>query len=172
MLPIITLKPKEQRRLKSGHLWIFRDEMQPLSESLVSGSIVHVHTASGHDLGIGFYHAESQIAIRLLRYHGTTIDESFFLDRCTTALALRKRLFPQEHSYRLVFGESDFLPGLIIDRYHDGTYDYFAIQCLSVAMDERLPMIVSALRTLLPNTAGINAKTTSWHRQKQIYPRE
>ncbi len=172
MLPILNLKPKEQRRLKSGHLWIFRDELIEPTEPLASGSLVRIHTDSGVDMGIGFYHPTSQIAVRLLRFLGNDLTEDFFRERLQTALALRRRLFPVEQSYRLVFGESDFLPGLIIDRYHDGSHDYFAVQCLSAGMDARIEIISSALRSVFPQTAGIIAKNDSALRIKEGLQRE
>jgi 23S rRNA (cytosine1962-C5)-methyltransferase len=115
-----------------------------------------------YDCGIGFYNAHSSIAIRLLHTH-EDVNFEFFVNRLRSALAIRERVFPTMNSYRLCFGESDELPGLIIDRYGD----YCAMQCLSAGMDARIDMIISALKEILPSLKGVIAKHDSPLRLKE-----
>lgn len=160
--PILMLKPGIHNRIRNGHPWAFKDELMP-HEPLEAGVIVQLHTDYGYDIGLGFYHPTSQIAIRLLRVKQGLIDTSFFIDRLSLALALRDRLFPHEPIYRLCFGESDGLPGLIIDRYGD----YCALQLLSAGMDKKRQEIVEALQSIIPTLKGIIAKNDSQLRVKE-----
>lgn len=158
---------KGHHRIKRGHLWVFRDELQPHEFDIRAGECVRIQTDYGYDLGVGFYHPTSQIAVRLLRTTNEP-DVQFFKNRIEQALQLRTRLFPTESSYRLTFGESDFLPGLIIDRYED----YLALQCLSAGMDIHTDIIVSALQEALPDVKGVIAKNDSQLRTKEGLQRE
>ena len=115
-----------------------------------------------YDCGIGFYNAHSSIAIRLLHTQ-EDVNVDFFVNRLRSALAIRERVFPNMNSYRLCFGESDELPGLIIDRYGE----YCAMQCLSAGMDLRIDMIVSALKEIIPGLKGVIAKHDSPLRLKE-----
>lgn len=165
-LPVITLKGG-RRRLKQGHLWIFRDEIEKPNYELEAGSAVRVITDYGYDCGLGFYHPTSQIAVRLLRCHDEALTHSFFEIRLREALQLRERFFPDSAAYRLCFGESDFLPGLIIDRYND----YFSIQVLSAGMEKNIELIKAALITVFPDTKGIIEKNDSRIRDLEGLPR-
>lgn len=157
-----------RRRLKQGHLWIFRDEIASLStESLQAGDLVRVVTDYGYDCGIGFYHPDSQIAVRLLRHNDDALTVDFFTQRLEYARIMREQFFHDSRSYRLCFGESDFLPGLIIDRYDT----YFALQTLSAGMEQRLPLILQALQELFPDMQGIIEKNDSRIRDLEGLPR-
>jgi 23S rRNA (cytosine1962-C5)-methyltransferase len=167
---IITLKPRHNERLRAGHTWIFSNELQHVPKELEAGSLVEVQDANTRSYGTALFHPNSLISARLL---GTSIDAlsvDFFAERIRAALRLRERLFPRETSYRLVFGESDFLPGLVIDRYcssAEGTIgdDYFVLQTLSAGMDTRVEMICEALRRVFPRTKAIVEKNNSALRQ-------
>ncbi len=139
----LILKPKEDRRLRQGHLWVFSNEVARHPEA-VAGDVVEVLTAREESLGSAIYHPHSLITARLLLADLEELDESFFLERLSAAAALRGRLFPEESCYRLVHGESDWLPGLLVDRFQD----YLVIQTTSAGMDRRLPVIVDALKRL------------------------
>ncbi|MCS7000592.1 MAG: class I SAM-dependent rRNA methyltransferase [Candidatus Kapabacteria bacterium] len=164
--PSLRLRPGAHRRLRSGHLWVYRDELEHPSAPLAAGDVVRVQAAHGGELGVGFYHPTSKIAVRLLLWNGDA-DAEFFLRRFERALALRRTFYGQEQVYRLVFGEADFLPGLIVDRYGE----YLAVQYLSVGMDRRSDIITETLRQLLPETRGIIAKNDSVLREKEGLPR-
>jgi 23S rRNA (cytosine1962-C5)-methyltransferase len=162
MLPVLQLMPGAHRRIRRGHLWVYRDELQPPLPTLEPGAIVRVETSYGYDLGVGFYHPHSTIAVRLL-LSGGPVDSAFFEQRIVRALQLRQQVFGDSTVYRLVFGESDLLPGLIVDRYGD----WLAVQFLSAGMEARAPVIVDALRSVLPQVHGIIAKNDTVLRQKE-----
>lgn len=115
-IPSISLKDKEERRLVRGHLWVYRNELQsdPAPED---GAVVDVFSAARRFIGRGFYQAQGGIAVRLLSRRQEDIDKAFFTEALARALELRARLFSGSSVYRWVFGESDGLPGLVVDRY-------------------------------------------------------
>ena len=159
----VRLKANGHKRVRNGHLWVFRDELA-VHDSIDTGELVRVVTDYDYDLGVGLYHSTSQIAVRLLA--APIFDEVLVEKRLRAALDMRERLFSPETAYRLVFGESDGLPGLIIDRYGE----YCAMQFLSAGMDMRRDMIVSAVRRVLPDLRGIIAKNDSRLRVKEGLP--
>lgn len=112
----MTLNPKEDRRLLRGHLWAYRNEFRQLTEA-EDGALVDVFSAERRFVGRGFYQAEGGIAVRLLTRHQEEIDAAFFRHVVDVARAFRERLFPEETTWRWVYGESDGLPGLVADRY-------------------------------------------------------
>ena len=116
-IPSITLKPKEERRILRGHLWVYRNEIAALP-ALQDGDVVDVFASNRRFIGRGFYQQEGGIAVRILSHHQKDIDDrSFFHDSLVRADSLRKKLFPGSTVYRWVYGESDTLSGLVIDRY-------------------------------------------------------
>ncbi|MCU0426434.1 MAG: class I SAM-dependent rRNA methyltransferase [Candidatus Kapabacteria bacterium] len=159
----LTVKNRHNSRLRGGHLWVFRDELEAIPPTLTTGEIVQIQSAGGHLYGSAIYHAKSQIAARLLASETNDLSADFFAERIKQALALRTRLFPNESTYRLVFGESDFLPGLIIDKYCDAQtqHDFFVLQTLSAGMDMRKNEICSALRSVFPATTAVIEKNNS-----------
>ncbi len=152
----ILLRKNEEKRILSGHLWVFSNEIQETQGSPSAGDIVQVVSAGGKSLGFGMYSPHSLICCRLLASLPLEIDRNFFSERLAAALQLRRILFPGSSTYRLVHGESDFLPGLIVDRYDD----YFVIQALSAGIDPRLEMICDVLEDLL-HPVGILARNES-----------
>lgn len=117
--PNIILRRGKEESLDRFHPWVFSGAIYSLPENLEEGDIVNVITHDGRHIGVGHYQIGS-IAVRLLHFGETTIDEQFFNDRLTQALKLRKTLNldrADNTAYRLVHGEGDFLPGLIVDIY-------------------------------------------------------
>jgi len=112
----LTLKDKEERRIVRGHAWVYRNELQA-PPALEDGTLVDVFAANRRFVGRGFFQAQGGIAARLLTRRQEDIDLPFFLEALTSPAALRARLFPGSTVYRWVFGESDGLPGVVIDRY-------------------------------------------------------
>lgn len=112
------LQPKEERRLLRGHLWAYRNEFASLP-GLEDGEVVDVVASNNRFVGRGFYQASGGIAVRLLSNTQREVDRAFFVRRLTAAKACRETLFPGSNVYRWVYGESDRLPGLIVDRYGD-----------------------------------------------------
>ncbi len=159
------MRSGHDHRVRGGHLWVFSNELQELPR-LQPGSIVRVLSARGESFGTGIYNPHSLIAVRLLRSEVEELTVDFFAERIAQALALRQRLCPGEAAYRLVHGEADLLPGLVVDRYGD----YLAVQTLAVGMDQRLPLIVEALRSVVPQTQGIVEKNHSRLRELERLP--
>ncbi len=143
--PTVVLKPKEEGRLQAGHLWAFSNEIAKAPEKSAPGALADLfHSRSGF-LGRGFYHPHSLIAFRVLSSQKEEIDQRFFEKRFADALSWREKLYPGTQAYRLVFGESDRLPGLIVDRYGD----HLAIQAIAAGMERCKETIIHALQTVL-----------------------
>jgi 23S rRNA (cytosine1962-C5)-methyltransferase len=143
--PSIILKPKEEGRLEGGHLWAFSNEVAQAPADVPAGTLADLFKAGKGFLGRGFYHPHSLIAFRILTdQKDQEIDQPFFEKRFTNALEWREELYPETHAYRLVFGESDELPGLIIDRYGD----FLVVQALSAGMERLKDVIIPALENV------------------------
>ncbi len=143
----VILKPRQEDRLLAGHAWVFSNEIREvLAESEPQpGDLALVVTASGQELGLAFYNPKSLIAARMLtRSPKEPIDAGFFVRRLREAQAYRERTLPGETSYRLCFGESDGLPGLVVDRYGST----FVLQSLSAGIERRLDLVGAALEEL------------------------
>ena len=146
MNKIVTLRKNEDHRIRNGHLWAFSNEIQKIEGEPQAGDIVELHTHSGTILGKGFYNPSSLIAVRLLtRQQDETIDFEYFLKRIAPALELRRQIYPDAETFRIVHGEADFLPGLIVDKYND----FVSLQTFSCGMDNRLTLICDVLDSLL-----------------------
>src|SRR5476651_1064658 len=117
-LPALRLKRNEDRRLQAGHLWVFSNEVdtqQTPLQKFQPGELVRVLAHNDRALGLAYVNPQSLISARLLETWKPP-DAAWFATRFRTALALRERLYAAPY-YRLVYGESDGLPGLVIDRY-------------------------------------------------------
>lgn len=141
----VRLKPGQERRLLAGHAWVFSNEIAQIEGEAAAGDLARVFTASGRDLGAAFYNPQSLIACRMLGEEGAPVDVDFFRKRLGSALAYRERVCPGESAYRLCFGESDGMPGLVVDRYGS----VLVLQVLSAGIERRLPLIQAALQELL-----------------------
>jgi len=137
----IVLKKNEERRIQGGHQWVFSNEIQTVNGAPKSGDIVEIFRHDMKRMGVAFYNSRSLIAARYLSADDEDIDFKFFERRILAALALRKKLYPKNAAYRVVHGESDFLSGLIIDRYNE----YLSVQTFSAGMDSRLTLICDVL---------------------------
>ena len=116
---VVTLKKGEGRMLKSGGLWIFDNEIASILGNFENGDIVLVHDFDGYPLGRGFINRNSKIRIRMLtRNKDQEIDEAFLRQRVKDAWEYRKKVV-DTGSCRLIFGEADFLPGLVVDKFSD-----------------------------------------------------
>jgi 23S rRNA (cytosine1962-C5)-methyltransferase len=137
-LPTLLIRSKTLQRLRTGHPWIYANELVRTPKHWEPGQLVNVKADSGDWVGRGYYNHSSVITIRLLTREDIPIDENFFDREILQAQALRERLLPGEEAYRLVFGEADGLPGLIIDRYGS----VLVAQFLTAGM-ERLSDVIS-----------------------------
>jgi len=115
----VRLNPGAERRALRGHRWIFSNEIADPIRDFEPGSWVEVLTSKGQSLGVGYINPASLIAVRLVCPPGKQPDESFFRHKLMEASGFREFLYPGAKSLRLVFGESDGLPGLVVDRYGD-----------------------------------------------------
>ncbi len=150
----LTLRPHEDARLRSGHPWIFSNEVAPFGDrapTFEPGELVRVVDARGRAVGIAYYNPHTLIAARLLSRDARPIDRDFFLTRLAAALRLRERHFPGSSAYRLVFSEADGLPGLVVDRYGA----VVVVQPLTAGMERLLPLALDALTTLLGPTGVV-----------------
>ena len=140
----IILKRRIGPRIANGHPWIFGNEIDKIEEDIEDGSIAEVFYADGKFLGRGYVNTKSQIVARLLtRDKQEEINEDFFLRRIKQAWEYRRQLGYVENC-RLIFGEADFLPALVIDKFND----YFVLQTLALGIDKWKPAIVSALNQI------------------------
>lgn len=140
----IYLKRKISPRVVNGHPWIFNNEVDSAENEMQAGEIAEVYTHDKKFVGKGYVNPRSQIQVRLLtRNKSDEVNEQFFLDRISQCWEYRKKIGYTENC-RLVFGEADGLPQLIIDKFND----YFVLQTLALGMDTWKPAIVKALQTL------------------------
>ena len=144
-MAVVTLKKGEGRLLKSGGMWIFDNEVASIMGSFVNGDIVLVHDFDGYPLGRGFINTNSRIVVRLLsRDENTVIDEEFFEKRVRDAWEYRKKV-TDTSSCRVIFGEADFLPGIVIDKFSD----VLVVESLALGIDRFKQLIVDDLKEIL-----------------------
>ena len=142
----ITLNKNEDRRIKSGHPWVFSNEIREVAGERDAGITAELYDAAGGFIGVGHYNPQSLIAFRLVSRQREDIDSvAFFEGRISAALQHRQIRYPGLATFRVVYGESDFLPGLVVDKYGD----YLSLQLLSAGMDRRREQIVAALAHVL-----------------------
>ena len=147
MYQSIQLKPKKDESLRRFHPWVFSGALAQGPSLPAEGDLVRVFAADGSFLGVGHYQIGS-IAVRILSFHDQPIDNEFYLAALSSALQLRKELNllrSDNNTYRLVHGEGDHLPGLIIDIYGDTA----VIQAHSVGMHRDLELIMTALKEVM-----------------------
>jgi len=137
----VLLKKNEERRIKQGHLWIFSNEIAKVEGEISNGGLVYVFDSKNNFIGSGFYNGNSLIAVRIISNEESVDLEKLFRHRLNTAYEFRNRIYPDRKSFRLVFSESDFLPGLIIDKYNDS----FVLQVYSVGMEKNIELITRIL---------------------------
>jgi 23S rRNA (cytosine1962-C5)-methyltransferase len=162
----LVLKKGEDRRLRTGHLWVFSNEVRDHPVA-AAGDVVEVVTAGGQSLGSAIYHPHSLISARLLAAEVESLNAGFFIGRIEAALKLREAGLPGEACYRLVHGESDFLPGLVVDRY----YDHLVVQTLCAGMDRFQSSIVEALKTVLEPVGVVERNDTGLRGYEELEQR-
>ena len=142
---IVTLKKGEGRTIKSGGLWIFDNEINTITGSFKNGEIVNVQDFDGYPMGRGYINQNSKIRIRLMTRHiDQPIDEEFLRMRVQNAWDYRKTTVDTS-SCRIIFGDADFLPGLVVDKYED----VLVVQCLALGMEAFKLTIVQLLKEIL-----------------------
>ncbi len=142
---IVTLKKGQGRTLKAGGMWVYDNEIDTILGSFENGDVVAVHDFDGFFLGWGFLNTKSKIAVRLLsRKKEAVIDEAFMEKRVRNAWEYRKQTI-DTGSCRLIFGEADFLPGIVVDKFSD----VLVVESLALGIDRWKPVIVEALKKIL-----------------------
>ncbi len=144
-MAIVHLARGKNERAVSGHPWIFQGEVYNIRGDYQPGDIVTVVDHRGLFVGKGYINPKSQIIVRLLTQHDDQIDKEFFRRRLEKAWAHRQRLLPDTTACRVVFGEADFLPGLIVDKFGD----VLVVQALSLGIERWLHDIADILMDLL-----------------------
>ena len=142
MITKINLKKNEERRIKLGHLWVFSNEIGGISGNPENGSVMDVYDSKNNFIGSGFYNKNSLISVRILSNNRIENLYELLRQRLFLAHELRKNFYPNRNSFRMAFSESDFLPGLIIDKYNDS----FVLQVYSFGMEVNIEKVVKILR--------------------------
>jgi 23S rRNA (cytosine1962-C5)-methyltransferase len=150
-LSTVTISARGQLRLASGHPWIYRSDVTDVRAG--AGDRVTVRSVSGRVLGHALFSDRSQIALRMLTYGEEAADDGLIRRRIANARSFRERLKINATAYRLIHGEADLLPSLVVDRYGE----YLVVQALSQGMDAMLPLVIGIL-TDLERPKGILAR--------------
>lgn len=142
---IVRIKKGEGRSLKSGGMWIYDNEIDTITGTYTNGDLVTVEDFDGYFLGQGFINTNSKITVRILtRKKGTEINEDFLEMRVRNAWEYRKTTVDTS-SCRLIFGEADFLPGLVVDKF----FDVLVVESLALGIDRLKPLILEKLIKVL-----------------------
>lgn len=166
----VILKKNEERRIKQGHLWVFSNEVQTLDNEenkIENGQVVEVFDSRGIFVASGFYNGNSLIAVRIISTEQNINVPEIIENRIISAYNFRKSVYPNRESLRIVFSESDFLPGLIIDKYNDT----FVLQVYSVGIEKNIEAVVKTLESKL-NARNIFTKHDEHFRALEGLPTE
>jgi len=144
-LPTIILRPGEADRIVAGHPWVYANSILRVTAPPDEGQLVQVKDHRQRMLGVGFFNSKSKIVVRILAHDRVQADAAFFEERIRAALEVRVRHMPHATSFRVVNAESDYLSGLIVDKYED----VLVMQISSLGMDQRKKDIATALRKVL-----------------------
>ena len=144
----VVVSRKGQARIERGHAWVFRSDVEK-DGGASPGAVVRVADVRGTPLGFAFWSSHSEIRLRMIE-HGETIPESFLRDRIERALRWRETAAAGAEAYRVVHGEGDGLPSLVVDRYGD----HLSIQTLSQGTERAKAEVVAVLVDLHDISAG------------------
>lgn len=143
---VVTLKKGEGRTLKQGGLWIYDNEVESIMGSFEDGDIVIVRDFDGYPMGRGFINRNSKLIVRMMtRDRDTLVDEAFIRMRVKNAWEYRKKVMDDISSCRVIFGEADFLPGLVVDKFAD----VLVVESLALGIDRFKGMIIDILKELM-----------------------
>jgi 23S rRNA (cytosine1962-C5)-methyltransferase len=160
LLSTVVLKPGEGDRVVAGHPWIYAGSVWRLTNPVEDGDVVQIKDSRQRFLGMGLFNSKSKINVRLLSPDRIEIDDKFFEDRIRAALAIREKHMPKATSFRVINSESDFLSGLIVDKYED----VLVMQISSLGMEKRKDKIIRALVKLLTPRAIVERSESSYRK--------
>ena len=166
-LAVVTLKKGEGRTLKAGGAWVFDNEIANILGSYENGDIVLVHDFDGYPMGRGFINEHSKIRIRMMtRHQDQEIDEAFLRMRVKDAWEYRKKTVDTS-SCRLIFGEADFLPGFVVDKFSD----VIVVQSLALGIDRMKENLVRLIKEVLAEDGviirGVYERSDAKEREKE-----
>ncbi|MGD0812999.1 MAG: class I SAM-dependent rRNA methyltransferase [Verrucomicrobiota bacterium] len=159
-LPTVLLTPGAADRVIAGHPWIYAASVLRLTAPAADGALVQIKDHRQRFLGVGFYNSKSRIQVRVIAPERVEVNRDFFTERIRAALAVRQRHLPRASSFRVVNAESDFLSGLIVDKYGD----VLVAQISSLGMDQRKTMIVEALQGIFSPRAIVERSEASFRK--------
>ena len=177
MSTVVTLKKGEGRTIKAGGLWIFHNEIDTIVGTFKNGDVVTVHDFDGYPMGKGFINQNSKIRIRMLTRHvEQEIDRDFLQMRVQNAWDYRKTVMAANaadtDACRVIFGEADFLPGLVVDKYAD----VLVVECLALGMERFKETIVELLKETLAKDGitirGVYERSDANERTKEGLPKK
>ncbi len=154
------VRPGDADRILAGHPWIYAGSILRLTAPAADGALVQIKDHRQRFLGVGFYNARSKIHVRVLAPERVEVNRDFFVGRFRAALAIRQKHLPQAASFRVVNAESDFLSGLIVDKYAD----VLVVQISSLGMDQRKALIVEALQSIFSPRAIVERSEASFRK--------
>lgn len=163
--PKVKLNQIGLKKYFSNHLWFRPQEIhqfEKIKNYISSGSLVNIFSENGFFLGCGYFNPKSYYSLKILTKEKTLINKDFFLNKFSKALELRKKIYPIEKCFRLIFSEGDFLPGLIVDIYDK----VIVIQIQTLGMEKVKSFIIEALKDLF-NPSAIILKNDSLIRQEE-----
>ena len=141
---IVNLKKGEGRTLKAGGMWVYDNEIASTMGEILDGGLVEVHDFDGYFMGIGYINRRSKITVRMMSRRTREIDRAFIEQRVRACVDYRKHTVDMS-SCRLIFGEADFLPGIVIDKFSD----VLVVESLALGIDRFKPLIVELLKQVL-----------------------
>lgn len=141
----ITLKKGEGRTLKAGGMWVYDNEIETIEGDFEDGDLVAIHDFDGYYLGVGFINQNSKITVRIMsRKKDQEIDEKFIEKRVRNAIAYREKTVDMS-SCRIIFGEADFLPGIVVDKFED----VLVVESLALGIDRFKLLIIDKIKKVL-----------------------
>ena len=137
----VILKKGEGRTIKAGGAWVFDNEIDKTEGEFANGDVISVEDFDGYPMGYGFINTNSKIRVRMLSRRGAEVNDEFIRDRVRAAWEYRKKTVDIS-SCRVIFGEADFLPGIVIDKFED----VLVVESLALGIDRMKPLIVETLK--------------------------
>lgn len=168
---VVTLKKGEGRTLKAGGAWVYDNEIDTILGSFENGDIVTVHDFDGYFMGYGFINTNSKITVRIMSRHKEhPVTEEFLRERVRAAWEYRKQVI-DTNSCRIIFGEADWLPGLVVDKFSD----VLVVESLALGIDKLKPLILDSLVEILKEDGiairGIYERSDAKVREQEGLPR-